>query len=91
MSVREFPNEWAAVPREAVVDWLDHPCTRLLKQQLKEAIAEVDVQAVELVGNSSAYRSGEEFRQTAMNVCSAKVAYEQVVDMLEEAEDYVKA
>ena len=90
MSVREFPNEWAAVPREAVLDWLDHPCTRLLKQQLKDAIAEVDAQAVSLV-ESASNQHAELFQQSAMNVCSAKVAYKQVVAMLGKAEDYVKA
>ena len=89
MAIIEHPNEWASIPTEQVIDWLDHPCTRLMRAQIGAGLHGYDELAIELV-NSPYKFTDEELRSKSDQIRVGKLALKQALDLIEKAEAYVK-
>lgn len=83
MAMREQESEFAQFPKEQVVDWLGHPVTEYLRKAIGTAMHESDCAIVAQVeaGNF----------KVAEKVSNLKVAYRQIVETFEKADEYVKA
>jgi hypothetical protein len=90
MALKEHPNEWEGIPKETVIDWLDNPCTRFMRSQIEAGLLAYDGLAVEHV-NSFIRVYDEEFHSRADQIRVGKAALKQSLNLLAEAEAYVKA
>ena len=90
MALKEHPNEWEVLPKDQVMEWLDHPCTRFMRKQIEAGLVAYDVLAVEHV-NSSIRQTDESFHGTADNIRVGKAALRQSLNLLNEADAHVKA
>jgi hypothetical protein len=88
--LKEHPNEWEGIPKEQVIDWLDNPCTRFMRSQIAAGLLQYDQLAVEHV-NSNIRLGDEEFHARADQIRVGKAALRQSLNLLAEAESYVKA
>ena len=87
--LKEHPNEWAGIPKEQVVDWLDNPCTRFMREQIALGLIEYDVLAVQLV-NSQVQFTDQDMRSKSDQIRVGKLALTQALDLIGKAEEYVK-
>jgi len=88
----DFPNEWASAPKEQVADWLDHPCTGILRKELAAGIADCDQQilaAAESFTNRSI--QPDAMARAVDTNGSLKSGYWRTLELLGRAEEYVKA
>jgi hypothetical protein len=90
MALKEHPNEWGDLPKDQVMEWLDHPCTTFMRKAIAKGVAEYDVLAVELV-NSPFKFTDLELRSKSEQIRVGKLALGQALELLGKAEEYVKA
>jgi hypothetical protein len=88
MALKEHPNEWEGIPKEQVIDWLDHPCTRFMRSQITRGLGDYDAQAIALV-NGNVLPAGM-LETYAGQIRVAKLALNQSLNILKTAEHYVK-
>ena len=88
----DFPNEWASAPKEQVADWLDHPCTVILRKELAAGIADCDQQILAAAESFTGRLLEPESLARAVDTNgSLKIGYKRTLDLLGRAEEYVKA
>ena len=89
MPIVQGENEFSGFPRDQVVDWLGHPVTEFVKQQLGYGIAECNLLAVNVCDASTRISDAAIVKSDAMSVAAARKAYLQVQALFDTAESYV--